>query len=150
MNEDAIRAFNNIKLSLTSEDIVLAYPDYNKSFQLVTDASKFALGAVLSQDSKPLAFISRTLSKAEEHYAANEKEMPAIIWALNSFRNFLYGSAKVDIFTDHQPLTYALSNKNNNSKMKRWKAALEGYSYELFYKPGKQTGSGRRPIKNTS
>ncbi len=73
LNEDAIRAFNNIKLSLTSEDIVLAYPDYNKSFQLVTDASKFALGAVLSQDSRPLAFISRTLSKAEEHYAANEK-----------------------------------------------------------------------------
>ncbi len=66
------------------------------------------------------------------------KKMLAIICALNSFRNFLYGSAKVDIFTDHQPLTYALSNKNNNSKMKRWKAALEEYSYELFYKPGKQ------------
>lgn len=62
--------------------------------------------------------------------------MLAIIWSLNSLRNFLYGSRKVKILTDHQPLTYALSNKNTNSKMKRWKAILEEYNYELKYKPG--------------
>lgn len=137
LNDDAKESFAKIKNALTSEDLVLAYPDFSKDFELVTDASNFAIGAVLSQNDRPISFISRTLNKTEEHYAANEKEMLAIIWALNSLRNYPYGSVKVKIFTDHQPLTYALSNKNNNSKMKRWKAILEEYNYEMFYKPGK-------------
>ena len=137
LNDDAIEAFEKLKNTLVSRDVILAYPDYDMELQLTTDASEFAIGAVLSENNKPIAFISRTLSKTKEHYATNEKEMLAIIWALNSLRNYLYGSAKVKIYTDHQPLTGALSNKNNNSKMKRWKAALEEYNYELFYKPGK-------------
>lgn len=136
-NEDAVKAFSKLKNSLISKDVLLSYPNYEEHFELTTDASNYALGAVLSQGGKPITFISRTLNKAEEHYAANEKEMLAIIWALNCLRNYLYGAAKLKIYTDHQPLTYALSNKNNNSKIKRWKAILEEYDYELFYKPGK-------------
>ena len=63
--------------------------------------------------------------------------MLAIIWALQIFYRYLYGEASVKIFTDHQPLTYALSRKNQNTKMKRWKAALVEFNYELIYKPGK-------------
>lgn len=129
-------AFNKIKNSLMSDDVILSYPDFTKEFHLTTDASNYAIGAVLSQDKKPIAFISRTLNKTEESYAANEKEFLAIIWALDTFRNYLYGTAKVKIFTDHQPLTHALSNKNNNAKMKRWKSILEEYNHELHYKPG--------------
>ena len=69
----------------------------DKKLELATAASEFAIGAVLSQNNKPIAFISRTLSKTEEHYATNEKEM----LALNSLRSYLYGSAKVKIYTDH-------------------------------------------------
>lgn len=137
LNTEALEAFRKLKNSLISKDTLLSYPNYNECFELTTDASNYAIGAVLSQKDKPISFISRTLNKAEEHYATNEKEMLAIIWALNSFRNYLYGSRKVIIRTDHQPLTYAMSNKNNNSKMKRWKAILEEYNYELLYKPGK-------------
>lgn len=137
LNEKAIEAFNKIKSTLISQDVILNYPDLDQEFELTTDASNYALGAVLSQKDRPIMFISRTLTKTEEHYATNEKEMLAIIWALNTLRNFLYGSRKVKIITDHQPLTYALSSKNNNSKMKRWKAILEEYNYELHYKPGK-------------
>lgn len=137
LNQDAIEAFNKIKKSLVTDMVMLTYPDYKKDFHLTTDASDYAIGAVLAQDGKPIIFISRTLSKAEEHYAANEKEMLAIVWSLNTLRNYLYGSAKIQIFTDHQPLTYALSNKNTNNKMKRWKAILEEYNYTLKYKPGK-------------
>ena len=85
---------------------------------------------------KPISFISRTLSKTEENYATNEKEMLAIVWALNSLRNFLYG-AKIKIYTDHMPLTYALSPKNVNSKLKRWKSYIEEHDHEIFYKEGK-------------
>lgn len=136
LDSQAAEAFEKVKNSLLSKEVLLAFPDFGKEFELTTDASNLALGAVLSQGGKPITFLSRSLSKTEENYAANEKEMLAIIWALTSLRNFLYGSRKVKIFTDHQPLTYALSNKNNNSKMKRWKAILEEYNYELKYKPG--------------
>lgn len=81
-------------------------------------------------------FLSRTLSKVEKYYAANEKER-GIVWALNTFRKYLYGSGKVKITTELQSLTYALSNKNNNSKMKRWKSILEECDHELIRKPGK-------------
>lgn len=137
LSTEAIEAFNKLKKSLISKDLLLAYPDFKKSFELTTDASEYAIGAVLSQNERPVMFISRALSKSEEHFAVNEKEMLAIIWALNSFRNYLYGTAHVKIFTDHQPLTYAMSNKNNNAKMKRWKSILEEYDYEIKYKPGK-------------
>lgn len=137
MDCEAKSAVDLLKNALISREVILAYPDFEKEFQLTTDASNVALGAVLSQNDQPIAFISRTLSEAEENYAANEKEMLAIIWALGNLRNYLYGSAKVNIFTDHQPLTYALSTKNTNSKMKRWKAILEEYNYEIKYKPGR-------------
>lgn len=62
--------------------------------------------------------------------------MLAIVWALQSLRMYLYGTAKVIIYTDHQPLTFALSSKNHNGKLKRWKSYLEEYNHELRYKPG--------------
>jgi ribonuclease HI len=132
-----LRVFEKLKNALISKENLLAYPDLKKDFELTTVASNYALGAVLSQGNRPITFISRSLNKTEENYAANEKEMLAIIWALNSLRNYLYGHPKIKIFTDHQPLTYALSIKNHNSKMKRWKAILEEYNYELHYKPGR-------------
>lgn len=136
MGQDAIDAFNKLRTALASEDVMLAYPNFNKEFCLTTDASNYALGAVLSQDNRPIVFLSRTLNRAEEHYATNEKEMLAIVWSLKSLRNYLYGSPKLKIYTDHLPLTYALSCKNSNFKLKRWKAFLEDYNYELQYKPG--------------
>jgi len=137
LDENALEAFNKLRNTLVSNEVMLAFPDFEKDFQLTTDASNFALGAVLAQNDKPITFLSRSLNKTEESYAANEKEMLAIIWALGSLRNYLYGSKKVIIHTDHQPLTYALSNKNTNSKLKRWKSILEEYNYELKYMPGK-------------
>lgn len=136
LDQEAVEAFNKLKRILSSEDVILAYPDFNKEFELTTDASHYAMGAVLSQDNKPIVFLSKTFKKEEEHYATNEKEMLAITWALKSLRNYLYGSAKLKIYTDHLPLTYALNNKTANFKLRRWKAFLEEFNYELLYKPG--------------
>lgn len=126
--------------SLLSSSDILIYPDFNQPFILTTDASDFAIGAVLSQGEmgkdKPIHFASRTLSKTEENCSVPEKEMLAIFWALQTFRNYLYG-AKFKILTDHQPLTFVLSPKNTNAKLKRWKAYLEEHDYQIIYKPGK-------------
>lgn len=136
LDKEALDAFSKIRRTLASQDVILSYPNFSKEFQLTTDASNYAIGAVLEQDSRPITFISRTLTKTEENYAANEKEMLAIVWALQSLRMYLYGTTKVVIYTDHQPLTFALSAKNNNAKLKRWKSRLEEYNHELRYKPG--------------
>lgn len=133
------QCFVKMKSILSSSDILI-YPDYNQPFILTTDASNYAIGAVLSQGElgrdKPIHFASRTLSETEERYSVPEKEMLAIYWSLQIFRNYLYGT-KVKILTDHQPLTFTLSQKNTNAKLKRWKAYLEEHDHEILYKPGK-------------
>lgn len=135
MGDEEITSFQNLKHELTLQ-VELTQPDYNKKFILNTDASNIAVGAVLSQDSKPITFISKTLNKTERNYATNEKELYAIVWSLKTLRNYLYGVTNLEIHTDHQPLSFALSNRNPNSKMKRWHAFIEEFSPKIIYKPG--------------
>lgn len=137
LDQSAIDSFNEIKNKL-KENIELFQPDYSKPFELTTDASNYALGAVLSQNNKPIIFISRTLNKTEQNYATNEKEALAIVWALQHLRNYIYGIANLTIYTDHQPLTFAISERNPNLKIKRWKAMIEESGARMVYKPGKQ------------
>lgn len=73
-------SFNTLKTLLINEPI-LTYPDFSKTFTVTTDASNFALGAVLSQDNHPICFASRTLNEHECNYSTIEKELLAIIWA---------------------------------------------------------------------
>lgn len=137
LDDIAFRAFTTIK-SKIQEQIELCQPDFSKPFELTTDASNFAIGAALSQRNKPIIFISRTLTDSEQNLATNEKELLAIVWALNSLRNYLYGIADFTIFTDHQPLTSAVTEKNPNLKIKRWKALIEESGAKIQYKPGNQ------------
>lgn len=138
LDSEALRAFENVKRILASEDVLLQYPNYNRPFDLTTDASSSALGAVLSQNGRPITMISRTLSSTEQNYATNERELLAIVWALKTLRHYLYGMKNINIFTDHQPLIFSISEKNPNSKMKRWRAFVEEFSPNFHYKPGKE------------
>lgn len=135
---EIIECFEKCKKILTL-DPILIHPDFSKEFILTTDASDFAIGAVLSQGTigkdRPIAYASRTLNKTEERYSTIEKELLAIVWAIKEFRHYLYGR-KFKLYTDHQPLTYSLTNANN--KIIRWRLALEEFDYEIIYKPGKQ------------
>ncbi|KAH8269651.1 hypothetical protein KR018_002083, partial [Drosophila ironensis] len=81
-----------------------------------------------------------TLKDRELNYATNERELLAIVWALDSLRHYLYGKSDINIFTDHQPLIFAVSDKNPNSKLKRWKARIEESGAKVIYKPGKENG----------
>lgn len=137
LDETAIDALETVKQKLC-EQVELYQPNFNKPFELTTDASNFAIGAVLSQGKQPITFISRTLSQTEQNYATNEKELLAIVWALQKLRNLLYGIADLTIFTDHQSLKFAISEKNPNSKLKRWKNLIEEFGARLEYKPGNQ------------
>lgn len=139
LDENAIKAFDLLRIKL-QERMELFQPDYSKAFELTTDASNFAIGAVLTQNKNPITFISRTLSDSEISLATNEKELLAIVWALQNLRNYLYGIANFTIFSDHQPLTFAVTEKNPNPnlKLKRWKAFIEETGARVVYTPGKQ------------
>lgn len=133
-----IEAFATLK-QIISTDQVLTYPQFDKPFILTTDASDYAIGAVLSQIQdkieKPIAFASRTLNDAETRYATIEKEALAIVWAINKFKPYLYG-AKFTLLTDHKPLTF-LKNSSKNDKILRWALDLKNYSFDVLYKEGK-------------
>lgn len=70
----------------------------------MTDASNIVIGATISESGKAISLISRILNKADQHYVANEKEMLAIIWALNSLRNYQYGSGKYQTTLHKYPM----------------------------------------------
>lgn len=135
---DKIKCFEKCK-SLLTMDPILAYPDFSKDFILTTDASDFAVGAVLSQGQigkdHPIAYASRTLSKSEENYCTTEKELLAIIWAVKHFRPYLYGR-RFKLVTDHQPLIYSMTSANQ--KIIRWKLDLSEFDFETIYKPGRE------------
>ena len=117
---------------------ILKYPDFAQPFILTTDASEEGLGAVLSQGEisrdLPVAFASRTLSKAERSYSTTEKELLAVVWGMRYFRPYLYGKT-FKVATDHKPLTWIMNVKDPGSRLLRWRIKLE-YDYEVVYRKG--------------
>lgn len=103
---------------------------------MTTDASQFAIGAVLSQDNHPICFGSRTLNEHEIQYSTIEKELLAIVWATKYYRPYLFGQ-KFTIRTDHQPLKWLSSLKEPNSKLQRWRIRLNEYDYDIEFIKGK-------------
>ena len=93
------RAFNHVKATIT-KDVVLVYLDNSKVFEIYTDASSKQLGAVITQDNRPIAFFSRKLSNAQRKYSITEIELLAIVETLKEFKGMLWGQ-NIKVFTDH-------------------------------------------------
>ncbi|PNF43128.1 hypothetical protein B7P43_G18013 [Cryptotermes secundus] len=133
-------SFELLKSKLTKAPL-LQYPDFSKPFILTTDATGYAIGAILSQgklgQDKPIAYASRTLNKAELNYATVEKELLAIVWACKHFRPYLLGR-KFQIVTDHKGLTWIFNVKDPSSRLMRWKLLLEEHDYEIQYRAGQR------------
>ena len=85
-------------------ETILAYPDFSKPFDIHTDASHTQLGAVISQNKRPIAFYSRKLSDAQTRYTTTERELLAIVETLKEFRNILL-EQQIIVSTDHKNLT---------------------------------------------
>lgn len=141
-HQEQQEAFDSLRNYLKSEPI-LQYPDFSKPFILTTDASDYAIGAILSQKhgnkNLPIAYASRTLNRPEGNYSTTEKECLSIVWAVKNFRPYLYGR-HFDIFCDHRSLTWLFNVKDPGSKLVRWRLKLEEYDYTINYKPGIQNG----------
>jgi hypothetical protein len=131
---DEQSSFELIKRALT-EAPTLAHYDPNKRLEMICDASKVALGGVLVQDGKPLAYESRKLNPAETRYATGDRELLAVIHCLKVWRCYLHG-AEFTLVTDHKPNTYLKSIENWNDRQARWSEKLEAFSYTWEYRRG--------------
>ena len=125
------KAFDTMK-RIISRETLLAYPNFNKPFIIHTDASHYQLGAVISQDNKPIAFYSRKLNPAQTRYTVTERELLSIVETLKEFRNILLGQ-QIKVYTDHKNLTYVHFNVE---RVMRWRLIIEEYSPELIYLKG--------------
>jgi transposase InsO family protein len=130
------KAFEFLKQALTTAP-VLAIFDPDKPISVHTDASDFAVGAVLMQEGRPIAFESRKLSPAERNYAVHEKEALAIVFALVKWRVYLHGtSTAFTIFTDHESLKHLDDQRHLSRRQARWMTTLAEYKYVIQYKKG--------------
>lgn len=134
-------AFNALKRAL-SEAPVLKIADPTRPFTIFTDSSDFAVGAVLSQEHDgqlhPVAYHSRKLNSAECNYPAHEREMLAIIDAVNQWEHYLT-SVPIQIYTDHESLKYYHSMRSTpaSKRQARWVAALQPFNLTIDYIKGK-------------
>ena len=99
---------------------VIQPPDWELPFELMCDASDYAVGSVLGQRKEgklhTMYYTSKTLDEAQQNYATTEKELLAIVHAMDKFRSYFVGS-KVIIFTDHSALKYLLAKKDAKSRL---------------------------------
>uniref|UniRef100_A0ABD2WU63 RNA-directed DNA polymerase n=1 Tax=Trichogramma kaykai TaxID=54128 RepID=A0ABD2WU63_9HYME len=132
------QAFQTLKRCL-SEAPVLVRPDFSKEFSIQTDASDYAVGAVLTQEYEdgehPVYYVSRVLSRAEQRYTTTEKECLAVIWAIEKFRPYVEGS-RFKVVTDHRALTWLRNFKDPQGRVARWAFKLMEYDFEIVYRKG--------------
>ncbi|KAL0839392.1 hypothetical protein ABMA28_016120 [Loxostege sticticalis] len=139
LSNQAISSFNNLKSELA--DASLHAIDLKATFTVETDASEYAIGAILSQDERPVAYFSRSLSPPERRHSSIEKEACAIVEALRKWRHLLLRRHFI-LITDQQSVAFMLqahhSSKIKNEKVERWRLELSAYKYDVIYRPGKE------------
>ncbi|XP_056860064.1 uncharacterized protein LOC130508525 [Raphanus sativus] len=139
---ECLEAFKKLKGELVSAPIVQP-PDWNLSFEIMCDASDYAVGAVLGQkkDKKThvIYYASRTLNDAQVKYSTTEKELLAIVFAFEKFRSYLVGS-KVIVYTDHAALRHLLAKKDAKPRLLRWILLLQEFDLEIKDRPGVENG----------
>nr|GEX86227.1 DNA-directed DNA polymerase [Tanacetum cinerariifolium] len=124
-----IDAYETLKKKLT-EAPILVVPDWNIPFELMCDASDFAIGAVLGQRKtkhfQPIHYASKTMTEAQIHYTTTEKEMLAVVYAFENFRPYLVLSKSI-MYTDHSALKYLLSKQDDKPRLIQWVLILQEF-----------------------
>ncbi|CAG2220964.1 unnamed protein product [Mytilus edulis] len=139
--ENCQLAFNSLKEALTTPPI-LVYPVTDKTFILDTDASNYAVGAVLSQEhdgrEHVIAYMSKALNKHEISYCTTRKELLAVIIALKNFHPYVYGRP-VLLRTDNAAVSWLQSLKDPTGQVARWLQTLGTYNFKVTHRAGRKT-----------
>ena len=132
-NDTHESAFLYLK-KLVAREITLAYPDFNEEFVIYTDASDRQLGAVITQNNRPIAMFSRKLNTAQRKYTTTERELLSIVETLREFKSILWGQ-RIKVYTDHKNLIHAACGMSSD-RVQRWRLLLEEYGPEILYIKG--------------
>ncbi|KAK1581185.1 hypothetical protein Q3G72_003854 [Acer saccharum] len=130
------KAFNLIKEKLTNTPL-LALPNFAKAFEIECDASGIGIGAVLMQEGRPIAYFSEKISGAALNYPTYDKEMYALVRALETWQHYLWPKEFV-IHTDHESLKHLKGQHKLNKRHAKWVEFIETFPYVIKYKKGKE------------
>ncbi|KAI3762510.1 hypothetical protein L1987_52940 [Smallanthus sonchifolius] len=137
-DEECINAFDFLKEKLISAPFLVS-PNWSLPFELMCDASDYAVGAVLGQRIEkhfhPIYYASKTLNDAQENYTTTEKELLAVVFAFDKFRPYLVLS-KTIVFTDHSSLRFLFQKKDAKPRLIRWILLLSEFYIEIKDKKG--------------
>ncbi|KAJ9566198.1 hypothetical protein OSB04_002164 [Centaurea solstitialis] len=137
-DEKCISAFETLKRHLTNAPIIVP-PDWDQPFEIMCDASDYAVGALLGQRKnnhfQPICYASRTLNDAQENYTTTEKELLAVVFAIEKFRSYLVLS-KIIVYTDHSALKYLFAKPDAKPRLIRWILLLQEFDIEIRDKKG--------------
>ncbi|GJR96181.1 putative nucleotidyltransferase, ribonuclease H [Tanacetum coccineum] len=128
-------AFQTLKDNLCNAPI-LSLPDGIEDFIVYCDASNQGLSCVLMQRGKVIAYVLRQLKIHEKNYTTHDLELGAVVFALKTWRHYLYGTKSV-IYTDHKSLQHIFDQKELNMRQRRWIELFSDYECEIRYHPGR-------------
>nr|GEW23572.1 reverse transcriptase domain-containing protein [Tanacetum cinerariifolium] len=132
--EECIKAFQMLKKKFTEAPILIA-PNWDLPFELMCDASDFAIGAVLGQRHekhfRPIHYASKTMTDAESNYNTPEKEMLAVVYAFEKFRSYLIMNKSI-VHTDHSALKYLFAKKDAKARLLRWVLLLQEFDFKVL------------------
>jgi len=153
-NAEADAAFAELKKRFTTAPNLVHF-DPAKEVIIETDASDFAIGAILSQRDEerrlhPVAFHSRKFQPVEINYEIYDKELLALVDAFKHWQRYCEGAThQVQVYSDHQNLEYFTTTKVLNRRQARWAQELASINFRIYYRPGTQNGKpdalSRRP-----
>eukprot|EP00253_Pinus_taeda_P011069 PITA_11069 len=127
-------SFQLLKRKITERPI-LRLPDFSKPFQVRCDASGTAIGAVLSQEDRPVAFFSEKLNESRQKYSSYDKEFYAMVQALKHWRHYLLGNEFI-LFSDNSTLQYITQQHKLNHKHAKWVEYLQSFTFMLKHISG--------------
>ena len=137
-DESCLSSFHRLKEALVSAPI-LQPPDWSMPFEVMCDASDYAIGAVLGQRVEKklhaISYASKTLVEGQLNYTTTEKEMLAVVYAMEKFRQYLVG-AKVIVYTDHAAIKYLMAKKDAKPRLLRWVLLLQEFDLIIKDKVG--------------
>nr|GEY82529.1 reverse transcriptase domain-containing protein [Tanacetum cinerariifolium] len=131
---ECVNAFRTLKTKLCEVPILIAQ-NWEMPFELMCDASDFAIGAVLGQRQdkhfRPIHYASKTMTEAESKYTTTEKEMLAVVYAFENFRSYQILNKSI-VYTDHSALKYLFQKKDSKERLLRWVLLLQEFTFKVI------------------